>query len=230
MAEHPPSTDAKRAFPKAGATFPEVARRMLLEGGLFPEQVQTLERMALPGIRSRIHRSPPMAAVREKLRDLEKHLNKLEILYLGLSMPKSAASAVAAQWLYVAQDAFEMPSDALSDSLERATKIVRRALSDLPKQQRRHRRGSGGFIGLILKALRLGHAQHFRCSGYGDEPSAEPMPPFEIEAGRKREPFVSIVQIVSEATGNWSVDEEIRDYLEAQATAQAGTRPKKNLT
>jgi len=180
-----PTFDSKGAFPKGPAKFSDAAEKMLLDLGLFPSQIRQLERMALPSIRWRIHPSPPMSNVREKLSDLSRFLDKAERAYVRLSAPTSPASAEALTRLYVAQERLDVPTDTLHDSLQQATHIVRRALLDVPSAQRRRRRADGEFIRLILKALELGHVEHHRCVGYGEKPSRKGMPPFEILVSRK---------------------------------------------
>jgi hypothetical protein len=147
-----------------------------------------------------------MQDVREKLRDLVKPLRRAEKLYVRMSTSRILASAEARERLYLAQDTLKVGLDSLHDSLECASKIVNRALEDLPKSRRSTQRNSAEFVRLIHKALAGGHAEHFVSQG-------KPMPPFLITVARKKKPFPEIARIVSEASGAWGVDDAIRAYL-----------------
>jgi hypothetical protein len=147
-----------------------------------------------------------MREVRDKLTELLKPLRKAEKLYVRLSATKSRPAGEARERLYLAQDALQVDMDLLHDSLEGATNIVNRALDDLPKTRRSSSRNSTEFVRLMLKALQGGHGEHFANQG-------KPMPGFDIRVARKAKPFPQIAEIVSEATGGWSVDDAIRAYL-----------------
>jgi hypothetical protein len=160
-----------------------------------------------------------MTAVREKLTDFAKALNTVEELYEALTVPQSAAAAEASTRLYVAEEAQGVPLDALHVSLETATNIVRRALADMPKEQRRYRVDGPSIVRLILMALTLGHSEHFDCAGYGDTPSKETILPFGIRV--TREPtslFHRIASIMSTATQRL-VDETKRERYQVQGAA-----------
>jgi hypothetical protein len=199
--------------------FSDEQRSELLSLGIYPEQVRRLEILALPSISWRLVRPARMGEVRDKLAALVGSLAEVERLYVRISsMPGAGSEAL---WrLYQAQEDLGFTSldqiDALHDSLQTATLIVTRALEDLPQQQRTRRRDSAEFVRLILKALQLGHAEHFDCAGFGDEPSKEPMPPFLIDVARKKKPFPQVAAIVSEASGGWSADDAIEAYLKRE--------------
>ncbi|MGA7540615.1 MAG: hypothetical protein WBW93_17800 [Steroidobacteraceae bacterium] len=194
--------------------FTAEQRDELFKLGLYREQVRHLESHALQSISWRLVSPPRMQDVRDKLTELQKALERVEKLYIRVSTPASQAAGEALNRLYLAQQELGYTNlDTLPDSLETATTIVERALKDLPPARRSTRQDSATFVRLILKALQLGHAEHFDCSGYGDAPSKEPMPPFLIRVTRKKPPFPHVVQVVSEASGAWSVDDAIRRYL-----------------
>jgi hypothetical protein len=186
-------------------TFTEEQQKDLLALGLHPEQVQRLK-LTLPSIGWRCARGPGMQDVRDKLSDLVKPLRRAEKLYVRLSTSRILASAEARERLYLAQETLKVGLDALHDSLESASKIVNRALDDLPRTRRSTRRNTAEFVRLIHKALAGGHAEHFVNRG-------KPMPPFLITVTRKRKPFPEIARMVSEASGGWGVDDAIRAYL-----------------
>jgi hypothetical protein len=146
-----------------------------------------------------------MQDVRDKLETLRKAQKRVEKLYERLSTPASAASGEAMNRLYLSQEALGHPLDSLHDSLETASSIVDRALVDLPRVRRSTRLNSVDVVLLILKALGLGHAEHFVNR-------REPMPAFLITVTRKKKPFPQVAQIVSEASGGWSVEDAIRAY------------------
>ena len=192
-------------------------RSELLSLPIYPEQVHRLETYALSSISWRLVRPPRMRDVREKLEHLATALERVERLYVRIST-SAGASAEASSRLYLAQEALGFSHrnqvDTLHDSLETATKIVNRALADVPKKRRTTRQNSTEFVQRILDALMLGHVDHFRCSGFGDTPlEPAPMPGFLITVARKAGLFPEVARIVSEASGGWSSDDAIRAYL-----------------
>jgi hypothetical protein len=211
---------------RARCMFTADQRQELRRLDLFPEQIKQLEKEALPAISWRLRPPPRMADVRETLAGFLEALDRVEQLYVKMYMLGTRARVEAASRLDLAQEAlgFDPTShdgmDKLHDSLETATKIVRRALQDLPKIQRRTRLNSAQFVRKILGALHRGHAEHFDCSGYGDAPSRQPMKPFLIKVARKKPPFPQIVEIVSEASGGWSAEDAIRNHIELQREEQ----------
>jgi hypothetical protein len=204
--------------------FTDEQRQELL-GLVYPEQLKRLEAYALPSISWRQTRPPGMRAVRERLTELAKTLGCVENIYVRMSTSKIPAAQEASARLLSASDNLLTDPDRLGESLETASTIVNHALECLPPTRRSTRKNSAEFVRLILKALQLGHAEHFHCAGYGDTPSIEPMPPFLIRVGRKRKPFADVVRIVSEATGEWSSDDAIKSYLKAHGGESA---PKKS--
>jgi len=180
---------------------------------LFPEQIKHLEKNALPSISWRQRPPPRMADVRKALSELEKALGRVERVYERIYMLGTHAMVEAASRLDMAQDALGFDSldahgmDRLRDCLETETNIVRRALGDLPKQQRRTRLDYPLFVRKILWDLQHGHAEHFMSQG-------KPIGEFQIKVARKKPPFPSVVEIVSEASGGWSADDAIEAYLQ----------------
>jgi hypothetical protein len=204
----------------------EQRQELLVRLGVYPEQVRRLETHVLQSIWWRQVRPPRMQDVRERLADLAKALRRVETLYVRMSVSKIAASQEANARLQSAADDLLADADKLGESLETATNIVNRALEYFSPTRRSTRKDSAYFVRLILKALQLGHAEHFDCTGYGDTPpSRDPMRPFLICVGRKRKPFAEIARIVSEATGEWSSDDAIKSYLKAHGGKSA---PKKS--
>jgi hypothetical protein len=195
-------------------SFTDDQRKELLNLGLHPEQLRRLETHALQSISWRQTRAPRMWDVRDKLTDLAKSLERVEKIYIRMSTSKLAASKEASARLQSAADDVFGDADKLGDSLEAASEIANRALGLLSRTRRSTRRNTVYFLRLILNALAFGHSEHFACSGYGDTPFKEPMPPFLIRIARKKRPFPHIARIVSEATGGWSVDDAIKVYLE----------------
>jgi hypothetical protein len=194
-------------------SFTDDQRRELLGLGLYPEQVQRLETHALQSISWRQARAPRMQDVRDKLTDLAKSLERVEKIYVRMSTSKLAASKEASARLQSAADDVCGDADKLGESLETASKIANRALEWLSRTRRSTRRNTAYFVRLILHALALGHSDHFACTGYGDTPFKEPMPPFLIRIARKKRPFPDIARIVSEATGCWGADDAIKACL-----------------
>jgi hypothetical protein len=201
---------------RARRTFTAGQRQELLGLGIYPEQVRRLESDALERIYWRQAPPPRMQDVRDRLRDLAKPLNRLEKLYVRMSMSKIAASQEVSARLQTVSDDLFGDADKLGESLETATSIVNRALELLSPARRSTRKNSPHFVRLILHALQLGHTERFDCAGYGDTPSKEPMPPFLIQVGRKRKPFCDVVRVLSEASGGWSADDAIRAYLKTK--------------
>ena len=196
-------------------TFTVDQQQELLELGLYHEQVRRLEAYALPSISWRQARPPRMQDVRDRLTALAKPLRQVEKLYVRMSTSKIAASQEASARLQSASDNLLADGDKLHDSLETATTIVNHALELLSPTRRSTKKNSAYFVHLILNALAQGHVEHFECSGYGDAPSREPMPPFPIRVTRKKRPFPQVARIVSEASGKWSSEDAIRTYLTA---------------
>jgi hypothetical protein len=194
-------------------TFTAEQRKELRELGLFPEQVRRLEAYSLQSISWRQTRPPRMQDVRERLTDLAKVVKRAERAYVRISTSKIAASQEANVRLLSAAEELLADSDKLGASLEAATNIVNEALEYLPPTRRSTRKNSAHFVTLIVKALELGHVEHFRCTGYGEGPSDERMPPFLIRVARKKKPFPGIARIVSDASGGWSCEDAIRAYL-----------------
>jgi hypothetical protein len=189
--------------------FTAEQRKELLRLRLYPEQVHRLE-LFLPSIGWRSARGPRMQDVREKLTRLAKALERVERLYVQLSTSRNLTSQEVSTRLYLAQEALKAGLDTLHDLLETATTIVNRAIDDLPDARRSTKRNTAEFVKLILKALALGHCEHFSNK-------VKPMPAFLIEVRRKKKPFPDIAQIVAEASGEWGVDDAIRTYLKTKA-------------
>lgn len=229
--------------------FTPVQRDQLLQLGLFREQIQLLQ-SHLPSIVWRQVPSPRMQDVRDKLTKLAKLLGNVESLYGKLCTGKGAAAEAYNRLYLaqdsLRQDFLREPPeeermctvnvdgsvhavpapnpyenhDVLHDSLQTATTIVNRALTDLPKTRRSTRRNSADHVRQIRKALELGHGQRFQKQG-------EVMPPFLIKVARNG-PFVEIVRIVSDSTGGWSVDDAIRAYLHWEREEKArGNQPRR---
>lgn len=215
-----PAPTAATAGRSRGVTFTVEQRQELLGLGLFPEQVEVLENDALQSISWRQRPAPRMADVRETLAEFAEALGRVEQLDGQIYMLGTPARVEAASRIDMAQEALGLDSlqpndwDKFHDSLKLATKIVQRALKDLPNAQRRWRLDYPLFMRRIMGALERGHAEHFNCISRGDAPSIEPMPAFRIRVARKRPPFPRVAEIVAEASGGWSVDDAIRAYLE----------------
>jgi hypothetical protein len=162
-----------------------------------------------------------MQDVREKLTDFAKVLRRVETLYVRMSTSRAPGSPEAAARLNLAEDAVaqlhgrhrQPGEDILHDSLETATAIANYALDNLPRTRRSTRRDSAEFIQLIVKALQVGHGEHFVNEG-------KPMPAFTIAVTRNKAPFLEIARIVSEASGGWSVDDAIRAYRKKGTKAE----------
>jgi hypothetical protein len=162
------------------STFNAEQRRELLALGLYREQVQRLEVHALQSISWRRTRAPRMQDVRDRLTGLATALRRVEKLYVRMSTSKVGASQEANARLQSAADDLLADPDKLGDSLETATNIVNRALEWLSPTRRSTRRNTAYFVQLIVHALQLGHSDHFDCTGYGDTPLKEPMPPSPV--------------------------------------------------
>jgi hypothetical protein len=186
--------------------FTEDQRRELLKLGLFREQVQRLETLALLSISWRQRRAPRMQDVRDKLSELATRLTLIEKAYVRMSTSKRGACQEASARLQSAAYDLLADADKLAESLETATNIVARALELLDRGRRSTRLNTEEFVRLIYDALSGGHGEHFVKNG-------QPILAFLIRPSRKKKPFPDVVRIVSEASGGWSPDDAIRAYL-----------------
>jgi len=195
---------------------------MLLQvGTLYPEQVNRLQ-LFLQSIASREQRQTPRSEVREKLKDLQRALARVQRLYFKLAMPSSIAGGTASAALYLATESLGHDQDALHESLATATEIVACALGAMPPARPCNFPHSD-YVRLIRKALMLGHVEHFQGL-------SQTVPPFDIQVSRKRKPFPAIVGVVSDATGGWGVDDAIRAWLKEsrEKAAKVGNLRRRN--
>jgi hypothetical protein len=207
---------------KEAPRFTAAQREILVKiAGLYPEQVTRLQ-LFLQSIVSREQRQIPRSEVREKLKDLQRALAHVEKRYMKLAMPSSVVSGTASAALYLAIDTLGHERDALLDSLATATEIVACALDAMPPARPRKFPHSD-YVRLILKALQLGHVEHFQRL-------RQSVPSFDIRVSRKRKPFPEVAGVVSDATGGWSVDDAIRAWLKESrgSAAKVGNLRRRN--
>lgn len=207
--------DTQWAWARTRVAFDKGQRAILGNQRLFPDQIEQLEH-SLPVIRERIVSPIPIKSVREELSKLKRALNRAD--EICLEMPKRhSAGGEALSRLYqaaVQRNPLEVEVVTLQDLLKTANNLVECAIAGLPKSRGRRQRsspllnGSGELITPIVRALHTGHAAHYRRLA-----NKQSVPKFDIRVARNNTRFSTIVGIVSDATGEWNVDEAIRAYL-----------------
>lgn len=201
------------AWAKQRVEFTVEQQKILERQGLSRAQVNQLQ-IALPRIRERLVRPLPIASVREELRKLKKALSRVENR-MRVKMPKSRAGAEALTRLYQSQSIrARTPNEmvTLQDLLRTANDLVDYAIAGTPRSRGRIARsspklkGSGELITLISRALQSDHAEDH----YG-RANSRSVPARNIRIGHNSQ-FSCVAGIVSEVTGNWSVEEAIKAY------------------
>jgi len=181
--------------------FNDDQRDELKKAGLFPPQVENLERM-LPVIKERLKRPISSSSVREKLLSLKKSL--IQVGDRMRAMPKSRAGGEALARLHQAgvqkaQNPHEMAT--LEALLKAANEVLNCAIAGVPKNRGKIGRsspklsGSGELITLIFGALQRGYVEY--VDGSAD---MHLVPKFNIRVGHNKT-FKTIAHIMFQAAG-----------------------------
>lgn len=173
------------------ARFTKPQRDRLRARGLNAEQVERLEAL-LPALKTPRRRARTQD-VRERLDDLAKAAQALHRRYVRLCTSVEPASDQVRTRLQFAQEQLGYTDwGTLERCIDAAARITAEARGAVSSDTRRSIYRNP--IGQILAALA----------------------PARFEVTRKKQPFLSIVQIVSEASGGWRVDDAIRAFLKPQ--------------
>lgn len=168
--------------------FIDEQRETLRSRGLDDAQIDRLEAL-LPALCAPPAR-PRMQDVRDQLDDLAKAAERLQKRYARLNRSREPASDQARTRLQFAQEQLGYTDwSTLERSIDTVARITAAARAGTSGDRRRSSYRNP--IGQILAALA----------------------PAAFEVTRKKQPFLGIAQIVSEASGGWSVDDEIRAFL-----------------
>ena len=168
--------------------FTQQQREILRTRGLSDEQLERLGAL-LPALKTPRRRARTQD-VRDRLDDLAKVAQGLQRRYARLCASVEPASDQARTRLQFAQEQLGYTDwDTLERCINAVARITAEARADMSGDTRRSTYRNP--IGQILAALA----------------------PANFEVTRRKQPFLAIAQIVSEASGGWSVDDAIRGFL-----------------
>ncbi len=188
--ERKESQEDERAH-RSSPRFTSEQRACLHRRGVADEQVARLERL-LPALKAPQQR-PRMQDVRDRLDDLAKAAERLQKRHASLKRSTEAASDQARTRLQFVQEQLGYTDwSTLERCIDTAARITAEARAGVSGDTRRSIYRNP--IGQILAALA----------------------PSTFEVTRKKQPFLSIAQIVSAASGVWNVDDAIRAFLKPE--------------
>lgn len=190
--------------------FTQAQRDILKNQGLIDEQIKELETI-LPLCRAWLRNLPTMTEVREGLRDLDKAISKTRRLISKAhnATQRTPGQNEILQRLFSADYEENHSLETISKTMETLAQmqsITNRALTDLPREQRRHTSANPYPVQCIDNALVKGFIK-------GGDP---PFPPYTLKRSSSPNcPYRNIICICYEAMGFDNADPEraIRNFL-----------------
>ena len=168
--------------------FTDEQRKTLRSRGLEDAQIERLEAL-LPTLSAPPAR-PRMQDVRDPLDELAAVAQRLQKRYARLDASREPSSDEARTRIQFAQELLGYTDwNTLERCIETVARITATACAGMSEDTRRSTYRNP--IGQILAALA----------------------PAAFDVTRKKQPFLSIAQVVSEASGAWNVDNAIRAFL-----------------